>query len=313
MRNFLLHPNKIAILFILFSTASFAVQDLFVKILSKSGSIWQLMFLRSLIVVILLLIWPFLTRNFKTIKPNKWWWAIIRAIFMSLAYTLFYGSLPFVSLSKAASCFFLAPILVCLLATIFLKEVIGIWRISAVIVGFLGVLMIVQPVTSNAQPILVLPILAASFFAFGIIITRGWCRDEPNFSLTIIHNIFYALLGLFIISFIPFSKLDLTLQQSNPFLFSGWLPLSELIIFLTFATAVTHIIGMTTSISAYKLSQVSLIAPFEYCYLVFCAIIDYYIFNIIPSWLVVLGISLIISSGVLLSIRENIAKKKSPS
>ena len=313
MHNSIINSNKIATLCILISTASFAVQDLFVKILAESGSLWQLMFLRSLIVVILLLFWPLVTSDFKNIKPKKWLWAILRAICMCSAYTLFYGSLPFVSLSKAASCFFIAPILVCLLATIFLKEVIGIWRIAAVIMGFLGVLLIIQPATSNAQLILVFPLLAASFYAFGIIITRGWCKDEPNLSLTVIHNIFYACLGILIISFVPFSKFSPTLLESNSFLFSGWLPLSDLIIFLTFATALTHIFGMTASISAYKLSQVSLVAPFEYSYLVFCAVLDYFIFNVIPSWTVSSGVGLIISSGILISVRENKVKKKSTS
>lgn len=309
MHNSIISSNKIAILCILLSTASFAVQDLFVKILAESGSLWQLMFLRSLIVVILLIFWPVITGDFNNVKPKKWFWAIIRAICMCLAYTLFYGSLPFVSLSKAASCFFIAPILICLLATIFLREVIGIWRITAVILGFLGVLLIIQPATSNAQLILIFPLLAALFYAFGIIITRGCCKDEPNFSLTVIHNVFYACLGIFIISFVPFSKFSPVLLESNPFLFSGWLPLSELIIFLTFATALTHIFGMTASISAYKLSQVSLIAPFEYSYLVFCTVIDYFIFNTIPSWLELSGVGLIILSGILISVRENMVKK----
>ena len=177
MHNSIISSNKIAILCILLSTASFAVQDLFVKILAESGSLWQLMFLRSLIVVILLIFWPVITGDFNNVKPKKWFWAIIRAICMCLAYTLFYGSLPFVSLSKAASCFFIAPILICLLATIFLREVIGIWRITAVILGFLGVLLIIQPATSNAQLILIFPLLASLFYAFGIIITRGCCKD----------------------------------------------------------------------------------------------------------------------------------------
>lgn len=104
-------PYGKAIFFALLSTAGFAIQDTVVKLLTQVGSIWQLMLLRSLVVIALLCLWARFKDRWSDITPTTFSWPLVRAFFMCLAYTLFYGCYPFVSLSDAAACFFTAPIL----------------------------------------------------------------------------------------------------------------------------------------------------------------------------------------------------------
>ena len=149
-RAILSMSDKTAILCMLLATFGFAIQDTVVKILSTNGSLWQLMLLRAFLVLIILLLWFKTLGRQSSIIPIGWFWPILRGVFMSFAYTLFYASLPFVSLSEAATCFFTAPIFVCIFSVFFLRETIGWRRFSAVIVGFIGVALI-KPEISDGK------------------------------------------------------------------------------------------------------------------------------------------------------------------
>lgn len=293
-----------ALLFALLSAVGFAVQDSVVKILAHTGSIWQLMLIRSFLVIMILWLWTRLRGGSTVITPNGWRWPIIRAVFMSLAYTLFYSSYPYVSLSEAASCFFTAPMFVCLFAGIFLKESIGIYRIMAVCGGFCGALLIIQPGATEFRPILILPVFAGAAYAMGVTVTRAFCSDQPSLALTAVHNLFYAFIGALVVSFMPLLPIDTEMVAKNPFIFREWVPLSGQLLTLIGATSFTHIVAMTASIRAYQSAETVLIAPIEYSYLIFAAAIDFFLWQVVPGALHVLGAMLIFGSGSLIAVRE---------
>jgi len=299
-----MEAKKLAIGLAVLSTLGFAIQDMVVKLLTEIGSLWQLMFLRAVLVVLILITWALLKRRPDIIWPSGWKWPIVRAFLMSCAYSFFYASLPFAALAQAASCFFTAPVFTCFFAAIILKEKVGIWRISSIFVGFLGVLYIIQPGTSNMQPILFLPVLAGASYALGVVITRGFCTDHPALSLTITHNAFYALVGALIVTFIPILPIPIDVKVANPFVFSGWVKLTSSIIIMIGITSFTHILAMTSSIRAYQSADSSFVAPFEYTYLIFAMLIDYVVWQYIPSTQGIIGVTMIISAGVTIAIRE---------
>ena len=299
-----MQTKNLAIGLAILSTLGFAIQDMVVKLLSEIGSLWQLMFLRAILVVLILVTWAVLKKRSDIIKPKGWKWPIIRAFLMSCAYSFFYASLPFTALAQAASCFFTAPIFTCFFAAIILKEKVGIWRISSIFVGFLGVLYIIQPGTSNMQLILFLPVLAGASYALGVVITRGFCTDHPALSLTITHNAFYALVGALMVTFIPILPIPIDVKVANPFVFSGWVQLTSSIIIMIGITSLTHILAMTSSIRAYQSAESSFVAPFEYTYLIFAMLIDYAVWQYIPSAQGIIGVTMIISAGVTIAIRE---------
>ena len=299
-----MEAKKLAIGLAILSTFGFAIQDMVVKLLTEIGSLWQLMFLRAILVVLILITWALLKRRTDIIRPAGWKWPIVRAFLMSCAYSFFYASLPFTALAQAAACFFTAPIFTCFFAAILLKEKVGIWRMSSIFVGFLGVLYIIQPGTSNMQAILFLPVLAGASYALGVVITRGFCADHPALSLTITHNVFYALVGALMVTFIPILPIPVDVKVANSFVFSGWVKLTLSIIIMIGITSITHIFAMTASIKAYQLAESSFVAPFEYTYLIFAMLIDYTVWQYIPSTRGIIGVTMIISAGVMIALRE---------
>ena len=282
----------------------FAIQDAVVKMLTVSGSLWQLMLLRSLLVVLLIITCAYFWDKIFVVSPRSKFWPLVRAFFMSIAYTLFYASLPFVSVSEASVCFFVAPAFVCLFAVILLGEKIGFWRISSVFIGFIGVLIVIQPGFDGFKPVLFLPVAAGAAYALAVVITRGFCKNEPSFSLIIVHNLFYALLGAFLVTFFTFIPVDPKMVRVNPFLLSGWVESTKALLFLIGLTSLTHILAMTSSIVAYQSSEASLVAPLEYTYLIFAAFLDFIIWDFIPSETQVLGAITITIAGAIIAWRE---------
>jgi len=299
-----MNERTLAIILVTLSTFGFAIQDMVVKLLTESGSLWQLMLLRAVLVVLILTTWVILRSRQDIIKPAGWKWPLVRAFLMSCAYSFFYASLPFTALAQAAACFFTAPIFTCFFAAVILKEKVGIWRISSIFVGFLGVLYIIQPGTSDMQAILFLPVLAGASYALGVVITRGFCKDQPALSLTIIHNAFYALVGALMVIFIPIIPIPVETKVANSFVFSGWIQLTFSIVLMIGITSFTHILAMTSSIKAYQLAESSFVSLFEYTYLIFAILIDFIVWQYIPNTQGIIGVTMIISAGVMIALRE---------
>ena len=301
---FILSANPKTFLFAVIAAFGFAIQDAVVKLLTMNGSIWQLMLLRSILVVLLIISCAYFWNKTFFIWPRSIFWPLARAFCMSLAYTLFYASLPFVSISEASVCFFVAPVFVCLFAVILLGEKIGFWRISSVFIGFIGVLIVIQPGFDGFKPVLLLPVASGASYALSVVITRGFCNNETSLSLIIVHNIFYALLGAVLVTLFTFMPFDPKTVTMNPFLLSGWVDSTKTLLFLIGLTSLTHILAMTSSIVAYQTSEASLVAPFEYTYLIFVAFLDFIIWDFIPSGTQILGAIIITVSGAIIAWRE---------
>ena len=238
------------------------------------------------------------------LAPRTWFWPLVRAAFMCGAYLFFYASLPLLPLSMSAAAFFTGPLIITVLAALLLGERIGRRRLVAIIAGFAGVLFIIRPGLDGWQPIALLPVLAAFCYAIGIIITRWRCRDEPNFALSMIHNLLYAgigLLGMVVLELVPAAP---ETRAEWPFLTTSWMDLGALAGGLILFTAATHLIGVLCSVRAYQMDDASRIAPFEYIYLAIMPIYDIVIWDHWPEPLTVLGMALICGAGIFIAWRE---------
>ena len=289
---------------VLFAMTAFSTQDVVVKIVAEQVSLWQLQFIRSLLTLWLLVMVVALMGRMPTLAPTAWFWPLVRAAFMCGAYLTFYASLPLLPLSKAAAAFFTGPLLITLLAALLLGEPIGRRRILAVIVGFAGVVCIIRPGLEGWQPVALLPLLAALCYAIGVVITRWRCRDEPNFALSMVHNLLYAgigLLGVVVLELVPASA---ETRADWPFLTTSWMDLGALAGGLILFTAGTHLVGVLCSVRAYQMDDASRIAPFEYSYLVIMPVYDIAIWHHWPAPLTLLGMALICGAGVFVAWRE---------
>jgi drug/metabolite transporter (DMT)-like permease len=289
---------------VVLAMVAFSTQDVVVKLVAGQVSLWQLMFLRSLLTLWLLLMVVAAMGRVATLAPTAWFWPLVRAGFMSGAYLSFYAALPLLPLSKAAAAFFTGPLIITLLAALLLGERIGPRRVFAVVVGFAGVVCIIRPGLEGWEPVALLPVLSACCYAIGVVITRWRCGGEPNFALSMVHNLLYpgiGLLGLLVLELMPVAA---ETQAAWPFLTTSWISLGALAGALILFTAATHLVGVLCSVRAYQLDDASRIAPFEYSYLAIMPVYDVAIWGNWSEPLTVLGIALICGAGIYVAWRE---------
>ena len=242
------------------------------------------MALRSLSITYL-----FFNKNLKW--PNNIKIQLIRSLFLFLSTILFFYAISVISLAEALTLAFVSPMIVTLLSAIILKEQIGIRRWSAVIIGFVGVLFVVRPGFNEINLATITALGCGICYAFYIISTRKLSnQDNPLLTL-----IFTGLSGSIVISLIV------------PFYWS-WLTITQLILLISLALIGT--LAHFLLILSLNYAEASKLAPLAYSEIVMNVIIGYYFFGDFPDQWIWLGLIIIVSSGVYISLRENVIKKK---
>ena len=266
-----------------------SVNDVLVKGLTRNFPIWEIIFFRAFsgVLISLALVAWFGWEKLKTKKPIG---HFIRA-FSSVACVVFYFfGIKFLLLSENQAIVHVAPIIATILAIPILKEKLGIHRMFAVILGFIGVLIIVKPGSGLFKIESLLPLIAATFMACSYLATRFLMSTESSIAI-----VFYYSFSLLITTLIFFP---------NDFIFPSLLDLIPLM-FLGVMGSLGHYF---LALSA-KNAEVMVITPFEYSSFIFVTIMAYIFYNEIPGISIIIGVVLIILSGVYIVYREQQKKK----
>ena len=280
-----LNNNIMGIIFMTLGMFCLSVNDVVVKGLNYSFPVWEIIFFRAFsgLLVSLFLILIFGWKSVKTKKPIRHFVRAFSAVGCVVFY--FYG-LKFLLLSENIAIVHSAPLFAALLAVPILGERLGIHRIGAIIIGFIGVIIIVKPGADVFKLISILPLISALFMASVYLCTRSLMDTDSSIAI-----IFYYSLALMLTSLVFFPK---NFVFPN---FSQLIPLMSL--------------GFTGSLGHYFMSQaaksaeVVVISPFEYTSFIFVGLMGYFFYNEIPNFSIVTGGILIIGSGIYVAYREN--------
>jgi len=260
------------------------------KYLSSELDVIQIVWGRYFFMVIISLPVTYIFFREKLTWPKNLNIQFIRSLFLFISTVLFFYAISILPLADSLTLMFISPIIVTFLSVVILKEKVGIRRWSAVIVGFIGALIVIRP-GFNEINLATLAALGAGFgYALYIISTRKLSHtDNPLLTL-----IFTGLSGAIIVSiFVPFFWNSLNLYQ--------W--------FFLFGLAAVGTLGHFFLILSLNLAEASKLAPFSYFEIVSNVIIGYYFFGDFPDIWIWIGLSILVSSGIYISIRENIKSK----
>ena len=221
--------------------------------------------------------------------PRPLSWQIARGLSLVTGVGLFYWSVMQIPLADATAVSFVSPMVVVALAPIVLGEKTGFHRWSAVVIGFVGAIILLRPGFAGDS----LGYIAAfgTGLCIGFFLTTN--RKLAHAGVPLASIVYPAYLGSIIISpFIPFN-------WTAPSFEDRWLIIGFVIISCTAQ-------GMI--IAAFRFSQASLIAPFSYVQIVGATLIGYLFFSDLPDLITWIGIIVIVGSGVYIAIRENITQ-----
>ncbi len=278
------------------------------KLLLGDFPVWPLLFLRAVICALVLVpLILYLGPPHRIFTP-LWPLHFVRAMLFAFGFSLFYAAFPFMTLAAVTTIFFAAPLITALFAAVFLKEHIGIHRISALVLGFVGVIFAMKPGVDSFQLVSVLPLICAFCYATSQILARR-IGDQDTAMVAGAYTIIVA--GLFVLpvgwgmnAFFDIGSYADHLRwswEAFTFDFLPWLVLLGTI----------GMIGWTLLSRAYQIADAGAVAPFEYAYLPMAAALGYCAFDEVPAWNTLVGMALIIVSGIYIGYREVVNARQS--
>ncbi len=283
-----------------------SVQDVVFKLFSSAMPLWQIFAVRGALALPMFLIldWSRGGRVFiEALQP----WVLLRGTAMTLTFLAFYAGVPFLNLSTLGAANYVAPIFVALLSAYVIGQPVGRSGWAAVLVGFVGVIVLLRPGSDAFSPWALLPLMGAFFYAVAHILTRAKCQDVPIAAMALAVILATVAAGVVIRIVLIVTAPAADLVATYPFLLGGWAPISaSQWLTLTVLAGFTIVIALLLA-GGYRAAPPSTAATLEYSYLVFVALWDVLIFAAALSAPTLLGIVLIFGAGVLVLHRDKTA------
>ena len=276
-----------AIIYNLLAWAILPFMDVIAKYLSSEMSFLQITWARYFFTVFFAL--PFM---FLFFKKNLTWTTqpklqSIRGLLLFCANILFFYSISIISMAKALTLAFVAPLITTALSPFMLNEKVGFRRWSAVIVGFVGSLIVIRPGILEFNLATIAGLGTGFFYGLYLIVTRKLHTSDNPLLTLLLTGVVGLIFGSFIV---PFVWIDLTLNQ--------WLLLALMGIFAC--------LGHFFLILSLKYADASKLAPLGYFEIVTNVMLGYYFFSDFPDYLSWFGLFIIVLSGIYISFREQI-------
>ncbi|CUS49332.1 MAG: DMT superfamily drug/metabolite transporter [Idiomarinaceae bacterium HL-53] len=283
-----MHQDSTArgIIFMILAIFCFALMDVSMKQLTSHLSAFQVSFFRGATSLPFILIWLIARKSVHKIKPHRIGLHAVRGLISIAFLILTVISLRELPLANAYAIFFVAPLLITLLSIPFLGEKVGKHRFAAVGVGFIGVLVMLNPNAMGFFSYGVITALIATLgYAIVMIMVRLMHRTETSESL----------MFFFVISLTVGCGL-LSLSDWRPILANDypWLAL----------LGISGAIAQYLLTEAYRQAPPSVLSPFEYTAMIWAVGLGYLIWQELPSTSVLIGALIVIGSGIYISHRE---------
>ncbi len=304
------NQNIKAIILVLFGMTVFALQDTLIKIISETTSIYLIYFIRCIIGFFVILIYLKYKKKKIIIKTYYPILTILRSFAFFFGFSLYYFSLSKLSLPVAVTLFFVSPFFTSIFSMFIMKEKIGLRRWIAIIVGFVGVFLVMDPDFSNFNIYSAFPVICAFCYSFTIIIQKK-TADKDNVFSQIIHIYISAFIFAIIIKvFIHYNTFSPEIMMEYKSLLAEWRIENLNVFLMLIGVGFTGVIGFLCLFSAYNMGSPPSIAPFEYIIIIWALIIGWLLWGDTLNLKGSIGLVLIVSAGIYTFVRESKLNKQ---
>ncbi len=301
--------NTKGIILILVAMLIFAVQDSLMKYIYNSVALYEVYLFRTIVSFTLIIIYLKILKKpivFKTHYPLL---TFCRVILFFFGFSSFYIALTIMPLATATALFFVTPFLITIFAKFILKDQIGPRRWMAVIVGFIGVYIILDPNFDDFDYFSLSPILCAFCYALSMIIIKKTSKKD-----NVYQQMFQFYIGAMIISiifyfFIGDGRYDTVDNPAAQFIFREWFSNLEFSLIYMIVLGFTAAAAFLLIFSAYRIASPAVVSPFEYSILVWSTLSGWVFFNEVPKINTMIGMCLIVGGGIYIFIREKVQEQ----
>ncbi len=279
----------------IFSYFLFSLQDASVKLLVTNVPVFQILFIRSVVIFLCCLAIGRRKLVASAIGSPVLGPLFLRNLLLLAAWLAYYNAARDLGLAELTTVYYASPVLITILAVPILKEEVPAIRWLAVVLGFLGVVIACNPIGRGMM--LSLPVglalMAAVFWAFSTVLLRKTALHEKTMvQMTISSGFFIVLTGV-----------------ASIFL---WVPLTLRELLMMASTGIFAGIAQFALFESFRRAPVSILAPFEYTSLIWAFILGFVIWGDIPAHTVFWGAGLIFMAGVVILFGERLMKGLNP-
>ena len=272
------------------SVCAFSIMDVIVK-WSDDYPMGQVLFFRGFCGIIPILFLIPKDRYFDFYKTTRPFLHFKRCLAGLVALVSIFIALRNLPLATVVSITFAAPIFTTIFSIFLLNEKVGLYRWLAVLVGFVGIIIISEPGFSSLNLYYIYPIIFCLGLSYVAIAIRKLSSTEPVWLIS-----FFFSFSIMLLSFLSF--------------YQNWILPSLIDLILLSMIGILGGLANLWLSQSYKLSEVSLVTPLKYLALVFAIIFGYFIWNEIPTFKTLLGAGLVILSSFIIFRREMSLKKR---
>ena len=296
-------------LFILAGMLIFSVQDVLIRQLADGGSLLQVLTIRGFLGALVISIFVRLTGRQFTISSSYPFLAASRVVLFFVGFLCFYFALSHMRLAEATALFFASPLFITAISKIVLRETVGIYRVAAMIIGFIGVILIVQPSPDEFNAIAIFPLFTALTYSISMMIAR-YTKEKDTVWQQMLHlyigSALFAGVASLLLYLLGLDEFDL---PSLGYIVRQWTFSDSHVLSIICIVAVIGRIGMLLLTSAYRIGKPSIVAPFEYSLLFLAGTWGFFLFGEVPNAYSIFGMVLIVSSSLFIFFREAVRKK----
>ena len=281
-----------AVFFILLAILLFDLQGVIVKFLGDRYPVQQLASFRNIFGLLPSLLVLYLSSDWhargKQFRIRQWRLGLLRGLYIAGAQFCFYLSITKMELATATTLTYISPVLITMLSVPILKHHVGLWRCLAVAIGFIGVLMIMDPGSELFTLYSLLPLAASFGYSLSTVCVRLFDKEAPTALLNMYASV-GALFGSLLILFFTTGY-----QQVGSA--GDWL--------LLFTMGMVGGFAVLALITAYRLAKPGSLSPYEYFGIPFAFILGWMFFDEAPFEKLIPGVFLIVAGGLLIAWRE---------
>jgi drug/metabolite transporter (DMT)-like permease len=306
------NSNVQGILFLLLAVLINSLQGVAVKWIGGSYSVLEIVTVRSLVALPLTLLFFRLEgkKGFPITKQHKL--EVARGVFLFLSYTTFMMGLAALPLADVESIRFSGPLMITILSVLVLGEKVELYRWLALIVGFMGVLLVIRPGSTSFNEGSVFVLISVFFYALNTIVTRRLQTTDSSATMAYFSTLVY-LLCVIIVS--PLTAAVGEIPGAHPsvaFLFHTWSMPTLVDFTIMCGLGFIWAAWMYFMTRAYSTAQASVVAPFEYASLPLSVMWGFIIWREIPALTTWLGACLTLLSGIFIMYWERMTTRLAP-
>jgi drug/metabolite transporter (DMT)-like permease len=296
--------NTLGVGFVVLALLTFSLQDIAVKSMGGHYPVLEIVIFRTLFSIpcTLLFFYGEGKRGLPTTSQLRL--ELVRGFFLFLSFTTYMMALAALPLAEIASIRNSGPLIITLLSVLWLKDHVGARHWIALVLGFIGVLLIVKPGSASFNLGSVFILLSTLFYALSVMLTRQLRSTDSSATMAFYSSLVYLVVALILA---PISLLVGEIPNAHPsiaFLFRAWSTPSLLDAIIICGLGLVWAGGMYCMARAYSLARASLIAPFEYIALPINAMWGFVIWHEFPTPLTWAGALLTLLSGFFILSQE---------